>query len=81
MEEEEEARTAVYVETATTVDEVEAEDTITLTRAALLKENCTTLLVPVFFYYGQKSAADLTRSLWEKLVQYVGTNYRQYRSN
>ena len=30
-----------------------------------------------FFYYGQKSAADLTRSLWEKLVQYVGTDYGQ----
>ena len=27
------------------------------------------------FDYGQKSAADQTRSLWEKLVQYVGTNY------
>ena len=27
--------------------------------------------------YGQKSAADQTRSYWEKLVQYVDTNYGQ----
>jgi hypothetical protein len=30
---------------------------------------------------GQKSAADLMRTLWEKLVQYVGTNYGQDISN
>ena len=35
----------------------------------------------IMFDYGQKSAADLTRSLWEKLVQYVGTNYGQDISN
>jgi hypothetical protein len=29
------------------------------------------------FDYGQKSAADLMRTSWEKLVQYVGTNYGQ----
>ena len=29
------------------------------------------------FDYGQKSAADQTRTSWEKLVQYVGTNYGQ----
>ncbi len=27
--------------------------------------------------YGQKNAADLVRSSWEKLVQYVGTTYGQ----
>jgi hypothetical protein len=29
------------------------------------------------FAYGQKSTADLMRTSWEKLVQYVGTNYGQ----
>jgi hypothetical protein len=29
------------------------------------------------FDYGQKSAGDLMRTSWEKLVQYVGTNYGQ----
>jgi hypothetical protein len=29
------------------------------------------------FNYGQKSAADQTRTSWEKLAQYVGTNYGQ----
>jgi hypothetical protein len=29
------------------------------------------------FYYGQKSAADQMRTSWEKLAQYVGTNYDQ----
>jgi hypothetical protein len=29
------------------------------------------------FDYGQKSASDLMCTLWEKLVQYVGTNYGQ----
>jgi hypothetical protein len=33
------------------------------------------------FEYGQKSAADLMRTSWEKLEQYVGTNYRQDISN
>ena len=33
------------------------------------------------FNYGQKSAVDQTRSSWEKLVQYVGTNYGQDKSN
>ena len=33
------------------------------------------------FDYGQKSAADRTRSSWEKLVQYIGTNYGQDISN
>jgi hypothetical protein len=33
------------------------------------------------FDYGQKSAADLMRTSWEKLVQYVGTNYGQDISN
>jgi hypothetical protein len=33
------------------------------------------------FDYGQKSAADLMCSSWEKLVQYVGTNYDQDISN
>jgi hypothetical protein len=33
------------------------------------------------FDYGQKSAADQMRTSWEKLVQYVGTNYRQDINN
>jgi ribosomal protein L15 len=33
------------------------------------------------FDYGQKSAADLMRTSWEKLVQYFGTNYGQDISN
>jgi hypothetical protein len=33
------------------------------------------------FDYGQKSAADLMRTSWEKLVQYGGTNYGQDISN
>jgi hypothetical protein len=35
---------------------------------------CTNLGINVFDY-GQKSAADQIRISWEKLVQYVGTNY------
>jgi hypothetical protein len=31
--------------------------------------------------YGQKSAADLMRTSWEKMLQYVGTNYGQDISN
>jgi hypothetical protein len=37
---------------------------------------CTNLGTHVF-EYGQKSAADQMRTSWEKLVQYVGTNYGQ----
>jgi hypothetical protein len=33
------------------------------------------------FDYGQKSAADIMRTSWEKLVQYVSTNYGQDISN
>jgi hypothetical protein len=33
------------------------------------------------FDYGQKSAAYLMRTSWEKLVQYVGTNYGQDINN
>ena len=33
------------------------------------------------FDYGQKSASDQTISSWDKLVQYVGTNYGQDISN
>jgi hypothetical protein len=33
------------------------------------------------FDYGQKYAADLMRTSWEKLVQYVGTNHEQDISN
>jgi hypothetical protein len=41
---------------------------------------CTNLGTNVFDY-GQKSAADQMRTLWEKLVQYVGTNYVQDINN
>jgi hypothetical protein len=33
------------------------------------------------FNYGHKAAADQMRTSWEKLVQYVGTNYGQGFSN
>jgi hypothetical protein len=33
------------------------------------------------FDYGQKSAAYQIRTSWEKLAQYVGTNYGQVISN
>jgi len=41
---------------------------------------CTTLGSNVFDY-GHKAAADQMRTSWEKLVQYVGTNYGQDISN
>jgi hypothetical protein len=41
---------------------------------------CTNLGTNVFAY-GQKSAADQIRTSWEKLVQYVGTNYGQDINN
>ena len=41
---------------------------------------CNTLGISVFDYI-QKSAADQTRSSWEKLVPCVGTNYGQDISN
>jgi hypothetical protein len=44
------------------------------------KVTCANLITNVFDY-GQKSAADLMRTSWEKLVQYVGTNYGQDISN
>ena len=44
MEEEEEAHTVADEATETTTDKVEAEDTITLTRAALLGEDYETIL-------------------------------------
>ena len=47
MEEEEEAHTAVDEATATAADDVEAKDTTTLAQAALLREDCATLLAPV----------------------------------
>jgi hypothetical protein len=41
---------------------------------------CTNLGTNVFDY-GKKSAADQMRTSWEKLVQYVGTNYGQDINN
>jgi hypothetical protein len=41
---------------------------------------CTNLGTNVFDY-GQKSAADQMRTSWEKLMQYVGTNYEQDINN
>jgi ribosomal protein L15 len=41
---------------------------------------CTNLGTNVFDY-GQKSAADQIRTSWEKIVQYVGTNYQQDINN
>ena len=35
----------------------------------------------IVFDYGHESAADQTRSSMEKLVQYIGMNYRQEKSN
>lgn len=37
---------------------------------------CTTLTTHVFDY-GQKNAADLMKTSWDKLVQHVGTTYGQ----
>ena len=48
MEEEEEARTAVDAATVIAADEAEAEDTITLLRAAHLRKDCAMLLVPSY---------------------------------
>jgi hypothetical protein len=48
--------------------------------SALKRGLCTTLGTNVFDY-SQKSAADQMRTSWEKLVQYVGTNYGQDISN
>jgi hypothetical protein len=41
---------------------------------------CTNIGTNVFAY-GQKSAADQIHTSWEKLVQYVGTNYGQDINN
>jgi hypothetical protein len=41
---------------------------------------CTNLGTHVFDY-GQKSGSDQMRTSWEKLVQYVGTNYGQDINN
>ena len=46
VEEEEEAHTTVDEATATAAEEVEAEDTIAIARAALPREDCSTLLAP-----------------------------------
>ena len=46
MEEDEESHTVVEKAKETAADEVEAEDTITLARAAQLIEDCATLLAP-----------------------------------
>jgi hypothetical protein len=47
---------------------------------AAKKGLCTNLGTNVFDY-GHKSAADQMRTLWEKLLQYFGTNYGQDISN
>ena len=48
--------------------------------SAAKKVLCNTLGTGVFDYV-QKSATDQTRSSWEKLVQYVSTNYSRDISN
>jgi hypothetical protein len=48
----------------------------TVSANAVKRGLCTNLGTNVFDY-GQKSAADQMRTSWEKLVQYVGTNYGQ----
>jgi hypothetical protein len=47
---------------------------------AAIKGLCANLGTNVFGY-GQKSAADQMRTSWEKLAQYVRTNYGQDISN
>jgi hypothetical protein len=47
---------------------------------AAKRDMCTNLGTHVFDY-GQNSAADQMRTSWEKLVQYVGTNYGQDINN
>ena len=50
-------------------------------RRSTTKRGLCNALGTSVFDYSQKSAADQTRSSWEKLVQYVGTNYGQEISN
>jgi hypothetical protein len=47
---------------------------------AAIKGLCANLGTNVFDY-GQKSSSDQMRTSWEKLAQYVGTNYGQDISN
>jgi hypothetical protein len=42
---------------------------------------CAALADNNVFDYGNRAAADHMRTLWEKLVQFVGTNYGQDISN
>jgi hypothetical protein len=50
------------------------------TRTAAKSGCCAALCINVFDY-GHRAAADQMRTSWEKLVQFVGTNYGQDVSN
>jgi hypothetical protein len=52
----------------------------TVTRTAAKSGLCAALGINVFDY-GHRAAADQMRTSWEKLVQFVGTNYGQDISN
>jgi hypothetical protein len=56
------------------------EQNYTGTRTAAKRGLCAALGINVF-NYGHRAAADQMRTSWEKLVQFVGTNYGQDISN
>jgi hypothetical protein len=80
--EEEETTVAVdeVVVVPITVDAVEERSELYWLPNAAKRGMCTNLGTKMFDY-GQKSAADQMRTSWEKLVQYVGTNYGQDINN
>jgi hypothetical protein len=61
---------------ASTVDAVTEEDRTTLAgaRTAAKSGLCAALSINVFDY-GHRAAVDQMRTSWEKLMQFVGTNY------
>jgi hypothetical protein len=62
------------------VDAVEDEVRIIMALSMQQRGMCTNLGTNLFDY-GQNSAADQMRTSWEKIVQYVGTNYGQDINN
>jgi hypothetical protein len=74
---------AVAVDAAASAADAVAEEdrsTATGTRTAAKSGLCAALGSNVFDY-GHRAAADQMRTSWEKLVQFVGTNYGQDISN
>jgi hypothetical protein len=75
---EEEEGTIIAVDTvmADAVD-ADADEARTILALPIQQRNVCGNLGTHVFDYGHNSAADLMRTSWEKLVQYVGTNYGQ----